>query len=63
MSFWTKVQMILGSESKEPPSIASAENEGSLGDCVAYAIMSEFEPKHQNLHTLQNTVLKKYFKN
>lgn len=30
LSFWTKVQMILGSESKEPPSIASAENEGSL---------------------------------
>lgn len=67
LSFWTKVQVILGSESKEPPSIGllvqKVKEEESKVTVVAYAIMSEFEPKHQNLHNLKNTVLKKYFKN
>lgn len=67
LSFWTKVQVILGSESKEPPSIGllvqKVKEQESKVTVVAYAIMSEFEPKHQNLHTLKNTVLKKYFKN
>lgn len=64
--FWTKLQVILGSESKEPSSIGllvcKVKEEDSKVTVVAYAIMSEFEPKHQNLHTLRSTVLKKYFK-
>lgn len=51
----------------QPPSIGllvqKVKEQESKVTVVAYAIMSEFEPKHQNLHTLKNRVLKKYFKN
>lgn len=64
--FWTKLQVILGPESKEPSSIGLLVRKVKEEDSkvtVVHAIMSEFEPKHQNLHTLRSTVLEKYFKN
>lgn len=67
LSFCTKVQGILDSEFKEPPSIGllvqKVKEEEPRVTVVAYAIMSKFEPGHQNLHTLKNRVFKKYFKN